>query len=200
MEREKFVASNDLFDRRGVLKQISIEEIAQGVNECIKTSGLKFKMDELAEVLSISKRTLYKKITGKEEVLRQLIDLNRQSIKVQQQEILADIEKTAFEKLEGLLTVMPMHHHLFDSAFVHQLKMDFPKLFDYVKNLYEDDWDITYELMDRCFEEGSIGIVDKVLFKHMYIQSLTFSNEVSMPYQERIMNITNILLRGIKTV
>ena len=68
------------------------EKILIGTIQVFNKKGLKLTMDDVADELKISKKTIYKEFTSKEEMFETMADYVFDNIKVREEEILATEE------------------------------------------------------------------------------------------------------------
>ena len=84
-------------------------KIINSTIDIFREKGVKFTMDDIANKLGVSKRTLYENINSKEVLLSLLVDEVFNSIKQQGQEIIEDNSIDDLDKLKRLLTVIPIY-------------------------------------------------------------------------------------------
>jgi AcrR family transcriptional regulator len=179
------------------MKKISYDDKVDAVLCIIEEHGLSFKMDDLANRLEISKRTLYKKIPSKEDAITLLIEHVFKEIKLTQKVIL-ESNQSSLEKARGLMGVVPTSHTLLHSSNMEELSKNFPKLYHYTRDLLESDWDVTFDLLDDAISKGEVRPFDKDIFKHMYVSAMTLINhEHKTSYEETLNQTLNILFNGI---
>ena len=99
---------------------ISLEvKIITATIDIFREKGVKFTMDDIANKLGVSKRTLYENINSKEILLSLLVDEVFDSIKHQGQEIIEDNSIDDLDKLKRLLTVIPTSYNTIDYTKIH---------------------------------------------------------------------------------
>ena len=89
-------------------------KIINSTIDIFRAKGVKFTMDDIANKLGVSKRTLYENINSKEVLLSLLVDEVFDSIKQQGQEIIADNSIDDLDKLNRLLTIIPTSYNTID--------------------------------------------------------------------------------------
>lgn len=173
---------------------------------CLFTEkGIKFTMDDLANKLGISKRTLYSSIRSKEELINMVVDFVFDSIKKQEKELLNDNTIGDLEKLKKLLIVLPSSLKNIDYTKVYQIKMFYPEIHEKIQNRLENDWEPTMDLMNKCMEQGLIRKVNLELVKNMItscIENLLDNDFISssgMSYDETLNEIIKIIFIGLET-
>ena len=80
-------------------------KIVNATINIFKEKGVKFTMDDLANNLGVSKRTLYENIDSKETLLNLLVDDIFDSITEKGKEILNDATIDNLEKLKRIFTL-----------------------------------------------------------------------------------------------
>ncbi|MBQ2467828.1 MAG: TetR/AcrR family transcriptional regulator, partial [Lachnospiraceae bacterium] len=83
------------------------ERILEGGMAVYRKKGPKFTMDDLANELGMSKKTIYTVFRDKKSLLYDMVDYTFDAIKAGEAEVLADNSKNTIEKLRGILGVMP---------------------------------------------------------------------------------------------
>ena len=75
------------------------EKILIGTIQVFNKKGLKLTMDDVADELKISKKTIYKEFASKEEMFETMADYVFDNIKVREEEILSSTEYSTAEKI-----------------------------------------------------------------------------------------------------
>lgn len=162
----------------------------------IKTEGVAFKLDDLAKNLRISKKTIYKYISGKEEILKTIILDTTDEVK-RKQKIIIESDMEILDKITSLLRIIPVDSELFTNNNMKSLETYYPELSNLVNDLFSKDWYKTFKLMDIAVKEGKLEPYNKGLFKHIYIEGLLHRYVENISYEKRIDEIINILFKGV---
>lgn len=138
------------------------------VLELFMDQGAKFKMEDVASRLGISKKTIYKEYGNKEDLIILVVRAIFESIEGQLQKVLESTEYNSLEKLIHLTCTFP------DTKFVDyhkalMLKDDFPKPYDMFISYIEDNWTLSKELFDQCIHERLIKPIDHDLYRTMIL-------------------------------
>lgn len=168
------------------------ERITRAARRAYKSRGLGFTTDDLAEELGISKRTLYKRIRSKNQVIRLIIDDAKKQIKEKQLEIIKDDSLSETEKMKKLLMVQPLSESPLSGRELNNLKRHYPEEYEYVQKLYHQDWNDFFVLMSEALANKSIRPFDPGLFRDIYIGAVTTAGP------EKLEEITDLLLNGLK--
>ena len=83
------------------------ERIMEGAVTCFQEKGIKFTMDDLAEKLGMSKKTIYTVVEGKDELLIEMVEHVFGSIKESEEEVLWSEDLNTVEKIRRILAVFP---------------------------------------------------------------------------------------------
>ena len=62
------------------------EKILLGIIQVFNKKGLKFTMDDVADELKISKKTIYKEFSSKDEIFETMVDYVFDNIKIREKE------------------------------------------------------------------------------------------------------------------
>lgn len=166
-------------------------------------NGINFTMDSLSKRAGISKKTLYEIIISKEQIIELIINKGRDSIKEKQKDILENDSMDVVEKLRGILTVVPEFHTVFSYNKLLQIKNSYPKLYEKIVNLLKDDWEPTFDLLNKGIMENKIKPINLNLFKEMYVAAIASIDnnkliiEEDINYNKLLTDIISILIDGI---
>lgn len=164
--------------------------------------GVKFRMEDLASLLGVSKKTLYEQVHSKEELVLRAIEYYFDAVVKEQVSIHADAAIAPLLKAEKLLCVVP--HLPFSHYRVRELRRTFPEAYQRMTLWLHSGWEQTYKVLDEAIEQGTVEPFDRVLFAKMYAYSIEgvvnereqYSKEDFSREQHRVVNM---LLRGIST-
>lgn len=180
------------------------ETILEGTIGIFNEKGLKFTMDDIAESLKISKKTIYKVFQNKEELFLAMVDYMFDSIKASKREVLEDEKLSTVEKIHKILGVMPEGYKDVDFRQLYLLKGKYPQIYKQVELRLETGWEMSIALIEQGIEEGCIVPVKIPVLKMMLEASLEqffqrdilIRNEIS--YKDALCEVVNILMEGIK--
>lgn len=179
------------------------ETILEGTVQAFRQRGLKFTMDDIAEILKMSKKTIYTVFEDKEALFLAMVDYLFDKIKVCEQEIMYDASLTTMEKLRGILGVMPDVYQDLDFRQLYQLKEKYPNIYAQVEVRLETGWESTILLLERGMEEGVIRPIKIPIFKTMMEAALEefFQRDIlirhKISYADALQEVVNILMDGI---
>ena len=179
------------------------ETILEGTIEVFNQKGLKFTMDDVAKVLSMSKKTIYTVFDDKESLFLTMVDYIFDKIKDSERRVLEDESLDTLEKIRRILGVMPEGYREIDLRQLYALRDKFPHIYARVEERLENGWESTIALIDRGIEEGVIRPVSIPLVKMMLEASLEqfFQRDIliqhQMNYVDALEQVVDILVYGI---
>lgn len=180
------------------------EQILKGTIQVFNCKGLKFTMDDIAELLKISKKTLYKVFDDKEELFLAMVDYIFDTIKESERAVVEDDSLSTVEKIHKILGVLPEGYKDVDLRQLYLLKDKYPKIYNQVELRLETGWEITIELIEQGIAEGCIQPIRIPILKMMleatleqfFQRDILIQNKIS--YQDALDEVVYILMEGIK--
>lgn len=179
------------------------ETILKGTIQVFNDKGLKFTMDDIAERLKISKKTLYKVFDDKETLFLTMVDYIFDSIKESEREVLEDESLSTIEKIHKVLGVLPEGYRDVDFRRLYLLKEKYPNIYKQVEQRLETGWESTIALLERGISEGCIKPVSIPILKMMLEASIEqfFGRDIlvrnHISYKDALDEVVNILMDGI---
>lgn len=180
------------------------EEILKATIQVFNDKGLKFTMDDIAELLRISKKTLYKVFDDKEALFLAMVDYIFDTIKESERAVVEDDSLSTADKIHKILGVLPEGYKDVDLRQLYLLKDKYPNIYKQVELRLETGWEITIELIEQGIAEGCIQPVKIPILKMMMEASLEqfFQRDIlvrnQISYQDALNEVVNILMEGIK--
>lgn len=180
------------------------EEILKATLQIFNEKGLKFTMDDIAELLKISKKTLYKVFDDKEALFLAMVDYMFDTIKESERAVVEDDSLSTVNKIHKILGVLPEGYKDVDLRQLYLLKEKYPKIYKQVELRLETGWEMTIELIEQGIAEGCIQPIRIPILKMMleasveqfFQRDILIQNKVS--YQDALDEVVNILMEGIK--
>ncbi|MCQ2516934.1 MAG: TetR/AcrR family transcriptional regulator [Saccharofermentans sp.] len=179
-------------------------KIMQSAARVFAAKGLKFRMDDIALDMSISKKTIYTVFDTKEKLLSSMVDMAFANIKKSEQEVLDRNDLGTVEKLKALLAAMPEGYGDLNLRELDALKEKYPKVYKKVQKKLESGWEPTIELLKQGKLEGVIRQdANIMILKAMMEASIErfFSDDVlkrnGLTYLEGLNEVVEILIEGI---
>ena len=180
------------------------EKILKGTIQVFNKKGLKLTMDDVADELKISKKTIYKEFSGKDEIFETMVDYVFDNIKVREKEILNSGEYSTIEKIRLFLSAMPESYRNINFQELYPLKDKYPKVYKKLQKRLETGWEPAFKLLEQGKQEGIIREdADLKIFKIMMEASLErfFEKDVmkgsGRKYNDYLNEVVDVLLIGI---
>ena len=179
------------------------ERIMEGAVTCFQEKGIKFTMDDLAEKLGMSKKTIYTVVEGKDELLVEMVEHVFSSIKESEAQVLWDENLTTVDKVRKILGVFPDAYKDINFQGVFELRDKYPEIYRLVEERLETGWEATIALLEQGMTEGVIRKIDIPIFKMIYEASLEqfFKRDIlqrnGISYQRALEEVVEILVDGI---
>ncbi len=177
--------------------------ILEGALNVYKTKGVKFTMDDLANELGMSKKTIYTVFPDKGTLLYEVVDYTFDSVNELQSKVVNDPELSLIEKLKTILGVLPDAYVGVDFTQLYVLKGKYPKAYARLYERLENGWEQTLELMDEGVKQGLIKDVNRVIFQLAHeatLERFLMGDELQknkITYEEALRELVNILTEGI---
>ena len=177
--------------------------ILEGVIKAFNEKGLKFTMDDLAAILGMSKKTIYKIYRDKEEMFFAMVDFLFDKIKDSENTILNDTSLSLEEKISKILGVMPEGYNEIDFKQLFSLRDKYPQIYSRVEERLENGWEITISLLEEGQKQGIVRDISLPIMKMMLEASLEqfFQRDIlyrnNLSYAEALEQVVGILLKGI---
>lgn len=179
------------------------ETILEGTIQAFNEKGLKFTMDDVAKVLGMSKKTIYKVFRDKESMFYAMVDYMFDSIKESERAILEDESMSTLEKVRKILGVMPEGYKDVDFRQLYSLKDKYPAIYKQVEIRLETGWETTIALLEQGMKEGVIREVEIPIVKMMLEASLEqfFQRDIliqnHISYMDALNEVVSIIVDGI---
>lgn len=177
--------------------------ILEGTIQAFNRKGLKFTMDDIANQLGMSKKTIYTVFRDKETMFFAMVDYMFDSIKESERQVLGDESLTTVEKIRRVLGVLPEGYKDIDFRQLYLLRDKYPKIYKRVEERLESGWETIIGLMEQGMEEGVIKRVDIPIVKLMleaaieqfFQRDILIRNQIS--YAQALDEVVEILVNGI---
>ena len=177
--------------------------ILEGTLEVFNRKGIKFTMEDIAKVLSISKKTIYTVFDDKESMFMAMVDYLFDSIKESEEQVLWDENLSTLEKIRKILGVMPESYKNVDFRQLYLLREKYPAIYARVEERLETGWEGTIALLEQGMQEGVIRKVSIPIVKMMLEASLEqfFRRDIlirnDLGYMEALEEVVSVIMDGI---
>lgn len=177
--------------------------IIEGAIDAFSQKGLKFTLDDVAENLHISKKTIYTVFSSKEDLLLGIADSGFAAIKESERKIAEDNSMDVLDKIRKIMIVLPERYQNIGLSNLYQLNEKYPNVYQKVEEYLSTDWDVTITLLQQAMAEGRIRPVSIPLLQAMFEGTLqTFlktdvlvKNNIS--YEHALQSVIDMILFGI---
>lgn len=126
--------------------------------------GSKFRMEDVASAMKISKRTIYEEYGNKENLIDLVVEAIFEGIENQLKKIVSNDDYNTLEKLIHMTCAFPDVKDV-DYHKAMMIKDSFPKPYEKFINYIGNNWNMSKKLFEQCIQEGLIRNADHDLFK-----------------------------------
>ena len=123
----------------------------------IEERGISFRMDDLAKVLTISKRTLYEQFRSKHEIVETILVHGAEDFYRQHENIINNRSFTLEEVLDQYFKVRSNLYAAFNGESFKEVFLAIPQLEETMKILFKKDWDLLKQYLLHQQEQGCIA-------------------------------------------
>lgn len=177
-------------------KEIMKDKILNATISIFNDKGVKFTLDDIAKKLSISKKSIYKYFDGKEDIINQTIDMLFDDIERQQYRILELNDIDEAEKLRRIVLANPSMLQTYDDKLTKLIEL-YPDSYKRIKHHFEDKWDLTLSVLDKCRKANLIKNIPDEIFRTILLGIFDTAVE-SKDYTSTIEQCVNWVFEGIK--
>ena len=165
--------------------------------------GCRFTVDDLEKSLAMSRKTIYRHFSGKDALLRAMLDTVYGEIHTQQHVIYADPSLSIPNRLRAILTVENRGSALIRPDYLRGLQKHFPAVYDYFLQEYATEWQPVEQLLRQgieagCYRACNIPLVTALLQNGMQMLCKDDLLERSgLCYQQALCEMVDLVLSGI---
>lgn len=134
------------------------EKLVKALIKLFNEKGITFKVDELAEELKASKKTIYKVCRSKEQIIELIITEVFESIKKQEQEVINDSSIDIVDKIKTCICIFPDFDINFD--YIKEIKIKYPTLYKQIEHRLESNWEFTFNLIQEAIDQNKLRTMD----------------------------------------
>ncbi len=162
-------------------------------------------MDDLAEELGMSKKTLYLAFASKTDLVRAVLLDKFRAVDDDLQRIMSEPPATVMDSLHQLLACMQRHTAEIQPPFVRDIRREAPEIFELVQSLRRD---LIQRYFGKLFEEGRrAGIFRKDISTQLMIEILLGATEsivnpsklaeLGPTVKAGYLTVVNVILEGV---
>lgn len=175
------------------------KQIIKSAAELFKKEGLQFTMQDVVDVMHISKKTIYTVYASKEELLLDMID-----------DLFADIHRVKAElaaspgsieeRIKAVIVALPEQYTAIDFRMLDALDEKYPAAARRVREHLETNWEPTITLIEEGIAAGRIRPVPIPVLKQMIVASIesTLTGEKNGSYAGTLEVMIDIIMNGIR--
>ena len=177
-------------------------QIRQAALERYQGEGLKFTMQQLAEGLHVSKKTIYGLYDSKEALLLDLVDDAFRRIHARKRALL-DGPGTVQQKLRAVIVALPEEYAAMDLQKMGELEEKHPAVAQRIRWQLETGWEPTLQLMEQAMDQGIMRRVSLPVLKQMISSSIEgflqdkSREQLGLSYRETLDEMISILMEGV---
>ena len=164
-------------------------------------------MDDLAQELGMSKKTLYGSFRSKLDLLRAVLLDKFRSVEADLDRVMASASKDVLSALQQLLTCMQRHTEEIQPPFVRDIRREAPEIFQVIQTRRRE---LIQHYFGKLFEDGRrAGIIRKDMPTRLMIEILVGATEAIMNPTKMAelgltpttgyVNIITVVLEGLLT-
>lgn len=170
--------------------------------ELFRREGLHFTMQQAAQAIHISKKTIYCVYASKEELLLDMVDEAFASIHRRKQAIL-DGPGTLEEKIRSVIIALPESYSAMDLQQLELLDERYPRVAQRVRQHLETGWEPTLALLEQAMEQGLMrrvslpvlqGMISAAIEHFLANRSLEAQG---ISYTQALEEMISIILEGV---
>ena len=139
--------------------------------ELFRREGLRFTMQQAAESIHISKKTIYAVYPSKEALLLDMVDDAFAHIHARKKSIL-DGPDTLPDKLRAVIIALPEEYTALDLQQMDLLDEKYPKVAARVRQQLETGWEPTLILLEQAMEQGILRRISLPVLQRMISASI----------------------------
>ena len=178
------------------------EKILAAAAIMIEEQGISFRMDDLAKVLSISKRTLYEQFRSKYEIVETILVQGAKDFYKQHENIVENKSLSLEEVLYRYFRVRSNLYASFNGESFKEIFLSIPQLQDTMNVLFKKDWDLLNNYLVHQQEQGyiaqNVDIDIIIMMLQGAIRRIVFESPTHHEDVYRYMpKIISVILQGI---
>lgn len=178
--------------------------IIEAAIKAFNSGGSHFTMDEVANKLGMSKKTIYKYFKSKDDLIQAAINNGFDQVKAAEQAIISNPDMDIIEKLHRTIIVIPEQYKSIDWRKLFEFKDSYPKAFEAIQLRIETGWDGTLMILDEAMKQGRIRKVNVAILKSMiesciegFLKNDTLISN-GIQYEDALEQMIDIIIEGLK--
>lgn len=165
-----------------------------------RQEGLKFTMQEVADALHISKKTIYTVYISKEALLLDMVDdlfADIHRVKREQMDAPGPIE----DRIRTVIIALPEQYRTLDFRMLSALDEKYPAAGQRVRKHLETNWEPTIALLEEGIAQGKIRPVPIPVLRQMItssIEGFLSGSQGETSYADTLDAMIDIIMNGIR--
>ena len=176
------------------------EKVIAAAAALFRAEGLHFTMQEVADALHISKKTIYTVYPSKEALLLGMVDALFADIHRTKGELMA-APGPVEERIKAVIVALPEQYQTLDFRLLGELEEKYPAVARRVREHLETNWEPTIALLEEGMAAGRIRPVPIPVLRLMItasIERFLTGHESGLSYADTLAGMIDIIMNGIR--
>ncbi len=174
--------------------------IIAAATDQFRSQGLRFTMQEVAEAMHISKKTIYTVYPSKEVLLLDMVDALFARIHCRKQELMEE-NSPIDDQIQAVMIALPEEYAALDFRQLCVLDDKYPAVARRVRKHLETGWEPTIALLKEGMAQGRIRRVSIPVLRQMVtasIENFLTETQAEDSYRETLSQMIDIIMNGIR--
>jgi len=165
--------------------------------------GIKFTIDQVAEKLGISKKTIYQYYPSKDVLITEVVAMALADVEEQASEILADTERDFVERIKDLMLLEPKKFGKTNDWVMEDIKRHRPRDWEKIEKLKYNQTIILSEFLEDGIARGIVAEMNTKVAARLLLgacrelSQYDFLVENKLDFMQARKLLTDIFLNGI---
>lgn len=176
------------------------KSVTAAATALFRAKGLRFTMQEVADSLHISKKTIYTIYSSKEELLLDMVDELFADIHREKQRLISSLAPVE-ERVRAVIIAMPEQFRTIDFRMLDMIDEKYPALSRRVREHLENNWEPTIALIEEGIEQGRIRPVSIPVLRQIITASIVgFLSDSAgeQSYADTLSAMMDIIMNGLR--
>jgi len=181
------------------------EKVILAAWEEVKLHSLRFTMSDVTRRLRMSKSSLYKLASSKDELIHEMLDHVMEQFNREQRRI-EDSKLPLMMRIEHFIqSYLSFVQHMFSTGFYSDLKLSYPEEALRWDNFYEAKVNDVMNLLQEGVVKGSFRPISLPVVQHcLYVSAAAltdseFLRKNNLTYEQAITTLQDLLFHGLLT-
>lgn len=178
--------------------------ILMTATEEMAVHGIKFTMNDLAQKLAVSKRTLYEYFDSKEELIGAIVDQFLNEIRQQGMAVIKDDGLTMAEKIKRFQVIYPLKRYdPLTSRILDDIMHYLPEEREKIDRFREEEWGLIEKILHKGIEDRYFRPVDPAVIKMIFngisdqLSNYKYLSQNNLIPKEATSIMADVLLNGL---